>query len=295
MKLAQFRQQLPHYITLTRLDKPIGAFLLLWPMLWALWFASDGKPALSVLLIFIVGTWLTRSAGCAINDFADRDVDKHVARTKSRPLTDGKITSREALSVSATLFLVAFLLVLLTNKLTIALSFLALLLAAVYPFMKRYTHFPQIVLGAAFGIAVPMVWAAQTGSLNLIAWVLYLAAIIWAVAYDTYYAMADRADDLRIGVKSTAIFFGNADRLVIAVCQSLFFSLLIFVGMQLGRGMLYFFGVTVAGGFALYQLWITRQREPQQCMKAFLNNNYLGLCVFLGLLADYLLGGLIEP
>lgn len=291
-KWQQFQLKLPHYISLTRLNKPIGAFLLLWPTLWALWFASNGRPDPKLLLIFIAGTWLTRSAGCAINDFADRDIDKHIRRTAERPITSGKIPASDALWITAFLMFVAFILVLFTNKLTIALSFVALILACVYPFTKRYTHFPQVVLGAAFSFAVPMAFAAQANALPATAWVIFFAAVVWAIAYDTFYAMADREDDLRVGVKSTAIFFGRADLWVIAIAQATTLSVMFWVGFQYDRGLLYFIGLAAAAVIAIRQIYITRHREADKCFYAFLNNNYLGMVIFLGLAADYLLQGM---
>ncbi|MBX2839930.1 MAG: 4-hydroxybenzoate octaprenyltransferase [Gammaproteobacteria bacterium] len=285
----RLQHKLPDYIKLTRLNRPIGAFLLLWPTLWALWLASSGKPDLKILAIFIVGTWLTRSAGCAINDFADRDIDKHIRRTRDRPLTSGRVSAAEALVLAAVLMLLAFLLVLLTNGLTILLSFVALFLASVYPFMKRYTHFPQIVLGAAFAIAVPMAFAAQTGSVPMLGWQVFIAAVIWAVAYDTFYAMADREDDIKVGVKSTAIFFGHYDLAVIAFAQVCMLGIMLVVGIQAERGALYFFGLAIALGIAIVQLYVTRHRDADKCFWAFLNNHYLGMVIFLGLSTDYLL------
>ncbi len=280
-------QKLPHFVALTRLNRPIGIYLLMWPMLWALWFAAKGIPRLDVLLIFVLGTVLTRSAGCAINDYADRDFDAHVARTRTRPLATGALSARDALLVTAVLLGVAFLLVLLTNALTIQLSLVAAALAIAYPFAKRYTHWPQIVLGAAFGFAVPMAYAAQTNAVPAQAWWLYLAAILWALAYDTLYAMADREDDLKIGIKSTAILFGRYDLLIVGVLQVVVIALLTFIGWQDGRGIVYFLSLLSAFGFIGYQLWIARERNPARCVQAFLNNNWLGMSVFAGLVLDY--------
>lgn len=281
------REKFPHFIALTRLDRPIGILLLLWPMLWALWFAAEGIPDLDVLIVFIIGTVLTRSAGCAINDYADRHIDGHVARTRARPLVSGALLGREALAAAAVLMLLAFLLVLTMNSLTIALSFVALALAALYPFSKRITHFPQLVLGAAFGFAVPMAFAAQSDSLPPLAWLLYMTALLWALAYDTLYAMADREDDMKIGVKSTAILFGRADILVVGLVQLLVIGLLAFIGQAAGRGLPYAIGLAVAAALAARQLWQVRRREPARCFAAFLDNSRLGLAVFLGLAVDY--------
>ncbi len=282
-------KKLPHFIALVRLDRPIGIFLLLWPVLWALWFAAGGVPRLDVLVIFVLGTVLTRSAGCAINDYADRHVDGHVARTKHRPLAAGTLSPKDALLAAAVLMLAAFALVLLTNRLTILLSVAALLLAACYPFAKRHTHWPQVVLGAAFAWAVPMAFAAQTGSVPLLGWVVFLAVVLWAVAYDTLYAMADRKDDLIIGVKSTAILFGRADLAVVAVVQAMVLILLGHAGTLAGRGTVFAAGLAVAALLALYQIWLARHREPEACIQAFLNNNLLGLVVFSALVFDYAL------
>lgn len=280
-------QKLPHFVALTRLNRPIGIYLLMWPMLWALWFAAKGIPRLDVLLIFVLGTVLTRSAGCAINDYADRDFDAHVARTRERPLATGALSPRDALLATAALLGAAFLLVLLTNALTVQLSLLAAALAVAYPFAKRYTHWPQLVLGAAFGFAIPMAYAAQTNTVPSQAWWLYLAAILWALAYDTLYAMADRDDDLKIGIKSTAILFGRHDLLAVGLIQVVVIALLTFVGWQAGRGIVYYLSLLSAFGFVGYQLWIARERNPARCVQAFLNNNWLGMTVFAGLVLDF--------
>lgn len=276
------------YALLMRLDKPIGILLLLWPTLWALWIAGEGKPDLLVLLVFVVGVTLMRSAGCVINDYADRDIDPHVERTQQRPLAAGRVSVRDALALFVVLCLVAFGLVLLMNGLTIAMSFVAAFLAATYPFMKRYTHLPQVYLGTAFAWAVPMSFAAQTGEVPLVAWVLFVAPILWATAYDTMYAMVDRDDDLKIGVKSTAILFGEWDRAIIGVIQVLLFLDLIWVGQLAELGLFYWLGLVIAAGFAIYQQGLIRNRDRARCFKAFLNNNWLGTSVFVGLVLDYL-------
>ncbi len=280
------RERLHDYIRLVRLDRPIGIYLVLWPTLWALWLAADGVPETRVLLVFLAGVVLMRSAGCAINDYADRDIDGHVARTRERPLAAGRITPREALAVFAVLSLIAFALVLLLNPLTIALSFGAVLLAGSYPFMKRYTHLPQAYLGAAFGWAVPMAFAAVTGEVAHASWLLFLATLLWALAYDTMYAMADREDDLKIGVKSSAILFGRHDRLIIGLLQLLSLSLLVLAGLSFELGLYYYLGLAAAALTNLYQQWLIRHREPMVCFRAFLNNHYFGLLVFIGLAAD---------
>lgn len=288
MNTTVIKDRLNQYYLLTRFDRPIGILLLLWPTLWALWIAGQGRPDPYVLFVFVTGVVLMRAAGCVINDYADRDIDPHVARTKLRPIAAGKVTPREALILFVVLCLTAFALVLTLDKFTIALSFGGAALATVYPFMKRYTHLPQVVLGMAFGWAVPMAFAAQTGSLPKIAWLLYVITILWAMIYDTMYAMVDREDDLQVGVKSTAILFGDADRLIIGLLQLLMFAGLVLVGTQLGLGYSYHIGVVFALGFAVWHQWLIHSREPRQCFKAFLSNNRLGMVIFIGLLFEYL-------
>jgi 4-hydroxybenzoate polyprenyltransferase len=241
-----------------------------------------------VVAVFVVGVALMRSAGCVINDYADRDVDPHVARTRQRPMAAGRVTAREALILFAVLCLAAFALVLLMNRLTVMMSAGGLVLAAVYPFMKRYTNLPQVVLGMAFGWAVPMAFAAQTGAVPPVAWLLFIATVLWATAYDTIYAMVDRPDDLRIGVKSTAILFGEADRQLIALIQGLFFAAMIMVGRQSSLGALYYVGLAAASASAGYQHYLMRRRDPPGCFKAFLNNNWFGLAIFAGIAGHYL-------
>ncbi|MCB1733891.1 MAG: 4-hydroxybenzoate octaprenyltransferase [Gammaproteobacteria bacterium] len=287
-------ERLREYALLMRLNRPIGILLLLWPCLWALWIAAEGLPDVRVLLVFLAGVTLMRSAGCVINDYADRDFDPHVRRTKDRPLAAGRVSSREAIVLFVVLSLLAFALVLLMNAKTIAMSFVAAFLAATYPFMKRYTHLPQIYLGAAFAWAVPMSFMAQTGSVPLIGWVLFVAPILWATAYDTMYAMVDREDDLKIGVKSTAILFGRHERLIIGVIQILMLLDLIWVGALATLSWPYWSGLAVATGLGVYQQWLIRQREPASCFKAFLNNNWLGIAVFMGIAADYAMQSLIR-
>ena len=284
-------ERLRHYALLIRFHRPIGTLLLLWPCLWALWIAAEGTPDTLVLVVFIVGTFLMRSAGCAINDYADRDFDPHVARTRDRPLAAGLITPREALIVAAALSLVAFVLVLLMNWLTIALSVVGLLLAASYPYAKRYTYLPQVHLGAAFGWAVPMAFAAQSGTLPPIAWLLYLAAILWATIYDTMYAMVDRPEDLKIGVKSTAILFGDADLAILALLQGLFVIDMALVGQQAGLGLPYAVSLAVAVLFMIYHQRLIAERKPADCFHAFLNNNWLGIAITAGVIGDYALRG----
>ncbi|MCW9021744.1 MAG: 4-hydroxybenzoate octaprenyltransferase [Sedimenticola sp.] len=290
MTPRSFQQQLDGYIRLIRLDKPIGILLLLWPALWALWIAGAGAPRWGVVLIFILGVALMRSAGCAINDYADRNFDGEVARTCGRPLATGLVAPREALWIFAILCLIAFGLVLLLNQQTILMSFVAVALAALYPFMKRFTHLPQLVLGMAFGWAVPMAYMALTETIPLVAWLLYVAAIIWALVYDTEYAMVDREDDLRIGVKSTAILFGQYDRLIIGLLQLVMIGLLVVVGIAVGLGLFYYAGLVVASLLFVRQQQLISNREPAACFTAFLNNNCVGMIIFFGLLLDYMTG-----
>lgn len=280
--------QLYQYFLLMRLDRPIGMFLLLWPTLWALWIAGEGRPDVHVMLVFVLGVFLMRSAGCVINDFADREYDLYVMRTRNRPLTTGRVSTREALILFVVLCLIAFLLVLTLNLLTILLSFVGALLAAIYPFMKRYTYLPQIFLGIAFGWAVPMAFAAQTGSVPNVAWLLFIVTILWATAYDTMYAMVDRLDDIRIGVKSTAILFGDADRVIIALFQILVFVVLLIIGKKLAMGVYYNLGLFVAAMLAIYQQFLIRDRDGPRCFRAFLNNNWFGAAIFLGIVVDYM-------
>jgi len=276
------------YAELIRFDRPIGTYLLLWPTLWALWFASEGIPNFKILIIFSLGVFLMRSAGCAINDYADRDIDLHVARTKNRPLTSGKISANEALGVFTILCFVAFIIALQLNTLTIMLSFAAVALAASYPFMKRYHHFPQVHLGAAFAWSIPMAYTAITGNIPpLEAWLLYVASLLWTTAYDTQYGMVDIEDDLAIGVKSTAILFGKYDNFIIATLQLLALILITVVGILTHRGPAFYFSILLACGFIAYQQTLTQHREPQKCLVAFLNNNWLGMVIFIGIAIDY--------
>ncbi|RJQ48624.1 MAG: 4-hydroxybenzoate octaprenyltransferase [Gammaproteobacteria bacterium] len=286
-----FKARAWQYALLMRLNKPIGIFLLLWPTLWALWIAGKGKPDVWVVTVFVLGVVLMRSAGCVINDYADRDIDRHVARTRDRPITAGKVAPKEALILFAVLCLLAFALVLTLNPLTVKLSFAGALLAVTYPFAKRYTYLPQVHLGAAFGWAVPMAYAAQTGAVPATGWLLFIAALLWATVYDTMYAMVDREDDMKIGVKSTAILFGELDRLIIGLLQLTFFIVLILAGRQAHLGLFYYLGVALAAGFALYHHYLIQTREPALCFKAFLNNNWLGFAVFAGIALHYWQGG----
>lgn len=275
------------YALLIRFHRPIGTLLLLWPTLVALWIASDGFPEPGLLVIFVLGTFLMRSAGCAINDVADRNIDPHVSRTKNRPLAQGKIQTREAVIVATTLALFAFGLVLFLNTITVLLSLVGVLLATIYPFAKRYTYFPQVFLGGAYAWGVPMAFAAVTGSTPKICWLLYIAAVLWPLAYDTIYAMIDREDDIKIGVKSTAILFGEADIAIIGALQALVLATYFLIGQQLEFGIFYYLGLLVATSLAAYQLYEIRHREPTQCMAAFLQNNWLGLAIFAGVATNF--------
>ncbi|MDH5395752.1 MAG: 4-hydroxybenzoate octaprenyltransferase [Gammaproteobacteria bacterium] len=288
MNWPYIRERVYQYALLARLNKPIGIFLLLWPTLWALWIAADGMPRPGVLIVFVLGVILMRSAGCVINDYADREVDPRVSRTKDRPIAAGRVTADEAMLLFMGLCFSAFLLVLTMNTYTILLSLGGALLAAIYPFMKRYTHMPQVVLGMAFGWAVPMAFAAQTNSVPKIAWLLYVVTVIWAVIYDTMYAMADRADDLKIGVKSTAILFGDADRVIIGILQALMVFALYLVGQQAQLGLVYDISLFSSIILMLYHQYLIRFRQPALCIEAFLNNNWIGLAIFLGIMSAYL-------
>jgi 4-hydroxybenzoate polyprenyltransferase len=279
-------ERLNAYERLMRLDKPIGALLLLWPALWGLWLAAYGLPDLDILLIFITGTVLVRSAGCVVNDFADRDFDPYVARTRDRPLAAGLVSPWEALALAALLFLVAFLLVLHTNRLTVMLSFIAVALTVVYPFLKRVFSFPQAWLGIAFGFSIPMAFAAQYGKLVPAAWAMMVANMFWSIAYDTEYAMVDREDDIRIGLKSSAILLGRYDVAAVVASHAIFLMLMAIIGWWQFLGILYYIGLLIAGGLVYYQYRLIRTRDRDACFKAFVNNNWLGCAIFVGLAAD---------
>lgn len=280
MSLDQFKQ----YIYLVRLNKPIGILLLLWPTLWALWLASSGKPDYRIVCIFVLGVILTRSAGCIINDFADRKWDAHVERTRERPLATGKIKPFAALVLFGLLCLLAFLLVLMLNPLTIMLAFVGVGLMIFYPFMKRFTHLPQLGLGLAYAWGVPMAFAAQTDAVPKGAWLVFVAAAVWPVIYDTMYAMVDRSDDLKVGIKSTAILFGKYDRALIGILQLVFFGLLVWMGQVFKLNGLYFLSLGFVAVLFGYQLWLIKDCDRKQCFKAFLNNHWVGFLVFLGIL-----------
>ena len=281
--------KLPHYARLMRIDKPIGTLLLLWPTLWALWFAAEGWPPLHVLVIFVIGTFLMRSAGCVINDYADRDFDGHVERTRNRPLATGAVGTREALLLAGALSLLAFLLILPLNALVIWLSLPALFLAGSYPFTKRFFAIPQGYLGIAFGFGIPMGFAAILAEVPPVAWVMLLANVFWAIAYDTEYAMVDRPDDLNIGIKTSAITFGRFDVAAVMLCYAITLGLLAAIGVAADRGMAWFAGLLVAGGIAGYHYTLIRERDRANCFKAFRHNNWFGAAVFAGLLIDDLL------
>lgn len=273
---------------LMRFDRPIGILLLLWPTLWALWIAGEGHPSARNILIFCTGVILMRAAGCIMNDVADRDFDPHVERTRNRPLASGELTVHQALAAFFVLMLLAFGLVLMTNVLTIKLAFAGAALAASYPFFKRWTHFPQVVLGVAFGWGIPMAFAAETGQVIPAAWLILLINVIWSVIYDTLYAMVDREDDISIGLKSTAIFFGQNDLLILRLLKILMVALLIWLGFILQLNWPWFTGVAVASVLFIRQQYEVRNRDRDACFKAFLNNNWVGVAIWTGLLVSYL-------
>jgi 4-hydroxybenzoate polyprenyltransferase len=279
--------KLPHYIQLMRLDRPIGILLLLWPTLSALWIAAEGIPDLFVLIVFTLGVIVMRSAGCVINDYADRDIDGQVVRTMNRPLATGALEAKDALRLFAILGLMAFLLVLMLNTLTILMSIVGLFLAASYPFMKRYTHLPQVYLGAAFGWAIPMAFAAQTGHVPLIAWLLFIANVLWSTIYDTFYAMADREDDILAGVKSTAVLFGNDASIIVAILQVTFLVVMVLIGSQLEMSFIYYLALLVTLVLFVYQQRLASDSRPTDCLKAFLNNNWVGAILFAAIVAHY--------
>jgi 4-hydroxybenzoate polyprenyltransferase len=277
------------YEKLMRLDKPIGILLLLWPTLWALWLSASGHPNWLIVWIFVMGTVLMRSAGCVVNDYIDRDIDPHVARTQNRPLAVGLVSKEEALALATTLALLAFLLILPLNRLTLMLSVVALLLAATYPFTKRFFVLPQAYLGIAFGMGIPMAYAAQTGRMPSIAWALLIANVFWAMAYDTEYAMVDREDDLKIGIKTSAITFGKFDVIAVMASYSIMLVILIWVGITSHLHWPFFLGLAVAVGLMAYHYQLIKGRDREQCFKAFLHNNWVGAAIFAGIVLDFLL------
>jgi 4-hydroxybenzoate polyprenyltransferase len=287
-KVGISEQKALAYWRLARFDRPIGTFLVLWPTLWALWIASEGTPDLDILMIFVLGAIVMRAAGCVINDIADRNIDGYVERTKERPLASGQLTVKESIIFFVVLCSIALGLVLCLNLTTIFWSFGALVLAVIYPFMKRHTYLPQVFLGAAFAWSIPMAFSAVSESVPTSAWLVFMATLIWTVAYDTIYAMIDRDEDLKIGVKSTAILFGSADRAIISFLQVLVVLALCLIGSQLELGQFYFLGVVMASILLVYQQHLIRWRYKDECLKAFLNNNWVGASVFLGIFLDYL-------
>ena len=285
------KERLYQYYLLMRMDRPIGTWLLLWPAFWALWIAAEGVPPVSIILVFALGVFVMRSAGCVINDYADRNIDKHIERTKNRPITSGKVSSREALGLFLVCIIIAFILVLFLNLYTILLSCIALLLASVYPFMKRYTYYPQLVLGMAFSWAIPMAFAAQLDTIPEVAWILYAVTILWIVSYDTMYAMADREEDLKIGVKSTAIIFADNDKLIIALLQTAFTLGMFYIAWLVQAGLFFYLGIIVSIVFSVYQQYLISHRDNKQCFQAFLNNNWLGMVIFIGIFLDFFPSG----
>ena len=275
--------RVPDFLQLMRLDRPIGTWLLMWPTLWALWIAAEGIPGRDLLLIFVAGVYAMRAAGCVVNDYADRHFDGHVKRTRNRPLATGRISEGEAQALFAILVMTAFVLVLFTNLFTVMLSIGGVILAFIYPFMKRYTHLPQLFLGAAFSWAIPMAFGAVLGHVPLEAWLLFAANLAWTMAYDTQYAMVDRDDDLKIGIKSTAVLFGRADRLMIGLLQSLTLLLLVWAGARLALGGFFWLGLAAMAATFVWQQWLIRTRERDPCFRAFLNNHWSGLLVFAGI------------
>lgn len=285
--MQRIKKKLQQYALLMRFDKPIGILLLLWPALWALWFASAGKPDPLIVAIFIAGVVIMRAAGCIVNDLADRNIDVHIERTRERPLAAKKIKPREAIVLFFLLGGVAFALVLMLNHFTICLAFVGMLLTLIYPFMKRFTHLPQVGLGAAFSWSVIMAFAAVNNAVPLGAWLLFFTALLWPVIYDTMYAMTDRRDDIKAGIKSTAILFGKHDKSIIALLQSIFLVCLAVCGFIFTMALPYYFSLFAAAGLFLYQQFLIKDREPKQCFNAFLNNNWVGFIIFVGIVWSY--------
>lgn len=286
-QIPSLKEKLRLYAKLARIDRPIGSFLLLWPTLWALWIAAEGRPSLHLAGVFIAGVFLTRSAGCVVNDYADRNLDLHVARTQDRPLTTGRVSGMEAYYLVLFLLTIALGLVLTTNRLTVLLSFVALPLAGIYPFMKRYTYMPQFFMGLAFSWGIPMAFAAQTHSVPRIAWLLFIANILYAMVYDTIYAMVDREHDIRIGIKSAAILFADADRHIIGIMQVMMLTVLAMTGRQAGLGSYYNAALGIVILLIVYHQYLIRDRRPENCFRAFLHNNWIGAIVFAGIVLDY--------
>ena len=286
--MINLRHQAPYYFRLMRFDKPIGIFLLLWPTLWALWLAASGIPSFKILVIFILGVVIMRAAGCIVNDFADRSIDKYVQRTQLRPLAIGTVGTVEAIVLFGILCLFALGLVMLLNRLALELALVGIVLVIIYPFLKRVTHLPQFWLGFTFSWSIPMVFAAEQGDMPAIAWLLFTTAVFWPIAYDTQYAMVDREDDLRVGVKSTAILFGCYDRLIIALLQGEMLLLFSTVGARLKLNYWFYLGLVAAFGLMIYQQVLIYYRKPENCLAAFRNNNWVGLVIFLGIFLAYI-------
>ena len=287
---SRVRERAPHYWALIRGDKPIGILLLLWPTWWALFLAADGMPPIRILVIFTLGVWLTRSAGCIVNDYADRWLDSEVKRTQQRPMATGKVSAREAIVLFCVLMLIAFGLVCLTNRLTIYMSVIAVFLAATYPFLKRYTYLPQVYLGIAFGWGIPMAFTAIQGKIPSEAWLLFCANLLWTTAYDTWYAMVDRDDDIRMGSKSTAILFGDMDLVALGVLYTGFIWAMALLGRGTRLGINFYISLAVACGFIAYQFFRGKTRKREDCFVAFLNNQWVGLSIFAGIALDLLIG-----
>lgn len=283
----QLAVQLRNYGRLMRVDRPVGFWLLLWPTLWALWLAGQGHPDQGLFVVFVVGVFVMRSAGCVLNDYVDRNIDPYVERTRSRPIASGAVTPLEALTLFVALALIAIGLATMLNRQAQLLAIVAGGLTVVYPFVKRFVSIPQFILGAAFGWAAPMAFAAQTGSIPQLAWIVFGAALIWAVVYDTFYAMVDRDDDRRIGVKSTAILFGDTDLFVVAGLQLVMLTALVFVGLRAELGFWYYLSLAAAAALMAYHQWLARRRDPEGCFRAFLHNHYIGLVVFVGIVLHY--------
>ncbi len=279
--------QVRNYGKLMRIDKPVGIWLLLWPTLWALWLAGEGHPNQGLFVVFVIGVFIMRSAGCVLNDYVDRNIDPYVERTRNRPIASGAVAPTEALTLFVALGLIAIGLATMLNRPAQLLAIVAAGLTIAYPFIKRFVSIPQFILGAAFGWAVPMVFAAQTGTVPQLAWVVFGAALIWAVIYDTFYAMVDREDDRKLGVKSTALLFGDADLFVVGGLQLIMLLALIFVGLRAELGPWYYLSVAVAGGLMAWHQWLARDRQPAGCFAAFLNNHYIGLVIFIGIVLHY--------
>ena len=279
--------QVRNYGKLMRIDKPVGIWLLLWPTLWALWLAGEGHPNQGLFVVFVVGVFIMRSAGCVLNDYVDRNIDPYVERTRNRPIASGAVAPTEALTLFVALGLIAIGLATMLNRPAQLLALVAAGLTIAYPFIKRFVSIPQFILGAAFGWAVPMVFAAQTGAVPQLAWVVFAAALIWAVIYDTFYAMVDREDDRKLGVKSTALLFGDADLFVVGGLQLIMLLALIFVGLRAELGLWYYLSVAVAAGLMAWHQWLARDRQPAGCFAAFLNNHYIGLVIFIGIVLHY--------